>query len=217
MPSDAPNAPYQVPLTKDGAEQAGMFVPSPEVNPGLSIGYEIQVCNKTAVAHTLTSFSLTIAQFTPSSGPITVWHICQDGPYDTATRLTTNGCGGGIGGPGADFLTATFASDSTGASAPVLGNAQYGGISLPIPVGAGQSVVFYVGVAGLTNQGTYALSVGVSVDGAAPTTVTPSDGAFMIAPSPIIWTGTACMSSPAMLARIPASSQDTYWVCPPAH
>jgi hypothetical protein len=69
-------------------------------------------------------------------------------------------------------------------------------------------------VHGLTSQGTYALTFGVSIDGIAPAQVAPSDGSFFIAPSAIVWTGTACQR-PAMLALIPAASQDTFYVCPP--
>ncbi len=75
--------------------------------------------------------------------------------------------------------------------------------------------MFLIAVNGLTSQGTYTLSFGVGVDGAAPTAVAPGDGAFLIAPKAVVWTGTACQTS-AMKAQIPAASQDTYYVCPPA-
>jgi hypothetical protein len=76
--------------------------------------------------------------------------------------------------------------------------------------------VFLIAVDGLTSHGTYALSFGVSIDGATLTTLVPSDGPFLIAPAAKVWTGTACQT-PAMLAQIPAATQDTYYVCPPAH
>jgi hypothetical protein len=91
----------------------------------------------------------------------------------------------------------------------------HGGVNLPATIGPNKSIQALIAVDGLTSQGVYALKFGVSVDGAAPTMLTPSDGAFLIAPSASVWTGTACQT-PAMQARIPASSQDTYYVCPPA-
>ena len=216
MPNNEPNAPYQVPLTASEATQAGAFHPNPPVNPSLSNGYALQVCNQTSASHTLTSLSVTIASFTPSSGPVTVWHVCQDGPYDAATKQTTPGCGGGLGA--IDWLAATLPHDSTGATAPAIANAQAhsSGPNLPIAIGPNKSITFLVAVNGLTSQGTYALSFGLSVDGASPTSLTPSDGSFLIAPSAVVWTGTACETS-AMQAHISATSQDTYYVCPPPY
>lgn len=208
MPNGTPNAPYQIP-----ASAVTSYRPNPPVNPSLETGYVLQVCNQTSVRHTVTSLSVTIASFIPSSGPVTVWHICQDGPYDTATKYTTGGCGGAVGQ--VDMLAATLPSDSTGASAPAIVNPRFGGAPLPIALGPNKSIELLIAVNGLTSQGTYALRFGASVDGAAPVTMIPSDGAFLIAPAPRVWTGTACQS-PAMQAQIPASTQDTYYVCPPA-
>jgi len=208
MPNNAPNAPYQI-----AASAVNTYAPNPAVNPSLSAGYFFQLCNGTAAPHTLTSLSVNIARFTPSGGSVNVWHICQDGPYDSATGQTTPGCGGAFGGVG--FLAASLPSDSTGASAPATANPQYGGVKLPASIGPNEAIGVVVAVNGLTSQGTYALSFGISVDGAAQTVVTPSDGPFLIAPSAIVWTGTACQT-PAMQAHIPASSQDTHYVCPPA-
>jgi hypothetical protein len=193
-------------------EQLGAFHPNPPVNPSLATGYDMQICNETSAAHTLTSLSVTIASFTPSSGPIAVWHLCGGGPYDTATRYTTPGCGGGIGE--VVFLAATMPSDRTGASAPAIANGPQG-TDLPVSIGPSESIGLLVAVNGLTSQGTYTLSFGLSVDGAAPATLAPSDVPFLIAPSAIVWTGTACQT-PAMQGQIPLSSQHTYYVCPPA-
>jgi hypothetical protein len=76
-------------------------------------------------------------------------------------------------------------------------------------------VSFLVPIHGLTQQGTYALSFGLGIDGAAATPLAPRDGSFLIAPAPTVWTGTAC-TSPAMQAQMPAASTDTYYVCPPS-
>jgi hypothetical protein len=200
MPNNLPSAPYQI-----SASAVNNFAPNPPVNPSLSTGYLFEVCNQTGVAHTLTSMQIVIASFTPSSGPVTVWHLCQDGPYDAATKQPSGGCGGGVA---ATALSATLSGDSAGASA------QVEGLDWPATIDANKSIVFVIAVNGLTSQGTYSLSFGLSVDGAAPTQVTPRDGPFLIASTAKVWTGTACQT-PAMLAQIPAASQDTYYVCPP--
>lgn len=211
MPNDAPNAPYQIP-----AGAVTSFHPNPSVNPSLDTGYVLQACNRTSVTHTVTSLSVTIASFTPSSGPVTVWHICQDGPYDTATKQTTGGSGGAAGQ--VDMLAATLPSDSSGASAPAVANTRFNasGAPLPIALGPNKSLALLIAVNGLTSQGTYALRFGVSVDDAALVTMIPSDGVFLIAPTPRVWTGTACLV-PAMQAQIPATTQHMYYVCPPAY
>jgi hypothetical protein len=215
MPNGEPAAPYQVPLTAREAQNVGAFHPNPPVNPSLATGYALQVCNQTDAAHTVTSLVVAIASFTPSSGPVTVWHLCQDGPYDAATQQTTPGCGGAFGG--VDLLAATLPRDTTGASAAAVANPQYhsSGPNPPIAIDPNTSIVFLIAVNGLTSQGTYALGFSLSIDGAPPATLTPSDGPFLIAPAAIVWTGTACQT-PGMQAQIPAASQDTYYVCPPA-
>jgi hypothetical protein len=207
LPSGVPAAPYQL-----AASAVTNYAPDPPVNPTLAMGYYFQLCNGTSAAHRLSSLNATIASFAPSSGPVAVWHMCQDGPYNAATKQTASGCGGGIGA--SDFLAATFSSDHNGATAPAKANG-HGGVDLPLSIDAHHSIDLYAAINGLTSQGTYTLSFDFSVDGAAPTTLTPSDGAFLIAPSAAIWTGTACQT-PAMQAHIPAATQDTYYVCPPA-
>jgi hypothetical protein len=213
LPNNLPAVPYKVPLTASQALDISTFHPSPAVNPSLDAGYAVEVCNVTSAAQTVTSLSVTIASFTPSSGPVAMWHICQDGPYDADTRNTTPGCGGAVGQ--ADLLAATLPGDSTGASAPATLGANGGGPVPPFAIDPNQAIVFVISVNGLTSQGTYALSFSLSVDGATPTTLAPSDGPFLIAPSAKVWTGTACQA-PAMLAQIPAATEDIYYVCPPA-
>jgi hypothetical protein len=215
MPNNEPGAPYPVPLTANVAQQQILFHPNPPVNPSLELGYVIQICNQTSAAHTVTSLSAKIANFTPRSGPVTVWHLCAGGPYDAATKQITAGCGGAMGG--VDWLAATLPHDSTGASALAKANAKVNsrGPNPPVTISPNKSIEFLIAVNGLTSQGMYTLGFGVGVDGAAPVMLTPSDGSFLIAPSPIVWTGTACQS-PAMQAHIPATTKDTFYVCPPA-
>lgn len=204
LPTGLPNAPYHL-----ATSAVTTFAPNPPVNPSLGNGYELLVCNLTAEAHTLTSLSVTIATFAASSGPVAVWHVCEDGPYNSATKQTPTGCGGSLGA--LDRVSVTLPSDTAGASATAIGS---GGAQQSASIGANQSTSLLIPINGLTAQGTYTLRFNVSVDGAAPTPLAPSDGAFLIAPAPAIWTGTACTSA-AMQAQIPASTQDAYYVCPP--
>jgi hypothetical protein len=201
MPTNEPKVPYRI-----AANAVNDYAPTPPVNPSLTPGYLFQFCNETSAALALSMITVNIDSFIPSSGPVTVWRLCQGGPYDAATKQTSEGCGGGASGPN---LVATFQSDRPGASAPVTG------LGWPVVVAPNTSVVMTIGANGLASQGTYALSFGVSVGGAAPAAVMPSDGPFLIAPHVAVWTGTACQSS-AMQALIPPSSQDAYFVCPPS-
>lgn len=207
IPSNQPQAPYHI-----ATSAVNNYAPNPAVNPELSNGYIFQICNQTGVAHTLSSMRVKIASFTASSGPVAVWHICEGGPYNPATKQSTGGCGGALGA--VDWLEVTLPSASAGASALATAN-KYGGVDLPASIEPHKSIQVLIAVDGLTRQGTYALSFGVSVDGAASTTLTPSDGSFFMAPSAKVWTGTACQA-PTMLAQIPAASQDAYYVCPPS-
>jgi hypothetical protein len=201
MPSPASNAPYQL---ATGA--VNNFSPNPPVNPSLLPGYFFQFCNVSSVAQTLSGISVNIASFTASSGPVAVWRQCQDSPYDAATKQAGGGCGGGVDGL---QLAATLPSDNAGTSAPVTG------VGWPVIIGPNEYIVILVGVHGLTGQGMYTLSFTISANGATPASVMPSDGAFLMAPSAVVWSGTACQT-PAMQALIPPSSQDTYYVCPPS-
>jgi hypothetical protein len=212
IPNNLPAAPYKVPLTATQAQDISTFHPNPPVNPSLDTGYAVEVCNVTSASHTVFNLSAIIASFTPGSGPVADWHLCQGGPYDAATKYITPGCGGSAGI--VDWLTATLTSDRTSASAPVTANANGGGPTPPFAIDPNQSIVFLIAVDGLTSQGTYTLGFSISIDGATPTTLAPSDGSFLIAPAAVVWTGTACQT-PAMLAQIPPADQDTYYVCPP--
>ncbi len=86
---------------------------------------------------------------------------------------------------------------------------------MPAAIGPNKSIGLAVAINGLTSQGIYELRFGLSVDGAAPSVVTPAGDPFLIAPAATLWTGAAC-TTPAMQAQITASTQETYYICPPA-
>jgi hypothetical protein len=205
IPSNAPSAPYRI-----AASQATSgYNPNPPVNPTLL--YVVTFCNTTSATHTVSSVTVSIAGFSPSSGAVDEWNQCN-GPYDTATRSAGGGCGGGIGGPGFGYYAAALPSDTVGGMASL--HPTNGSSPVPFSLKPNTSFSLVITLSGVTSQGTYALSFGVSVDGAAAT-LTPSDGSFLIAPAAVKWTGQNC-ETPAMQAQIAASSQATYYVCPPS-
>lgn len=207
LPSNLPDKPYQI----AASQVQGGYAPNPPVNPSLDT-YLITVCNQASTPHTVSAASVSITSASPSSGTVSVWNICN-GPYNTASKTSMGGCGGGLGGPGMDMLTATLASDSAGASASAQPRAGQG--ALPIALGPNQSVTLVIAVNGITSQGTYALGFGLSVDGAPQASIAAGDNPFLIAPGAVEWTGQNCQSA-AMQSQIPPSSQNTYYVCPPA-
>jgi len=206
IPSNAPSAPYQIPAS----ETTGSYNPNPPVNPTLN--YVVTMCNTTSATHTISGVTVSIAGFSPSSGTINEWNLCE-GPYDTSSKNAMGGCGGGIGGPGFGYYSATLPSDTVGAMATV--HPTNGSSSLPFSLQPNTSLSLVIALAGVSSQGTYSLTFGVSIDGAASTALGPSDGSFLIAPAAVKWTGLNC-ETPAMQAEIPASSQATYYVCPPS-
>jgi hypothetical protein len=204
IPSNAPSAPYQV-----AASQATSgYSPKPPVNPYLQ--YVVTICNTTSATHTVSGVTVGIAGFSPSSGAVNEWNLCN-GPYDTATKSAGGGCGGGIGGPGFGYYSAALPSDTVGAIATL--HPANGSSPVPFSLKPNTSLSLVITLSGLTSQGTYTLSFDVSVDGAASTALAPSDGSFLIAPAAAKWSGQSC-ETPAMQAQIPASSQPTYYVCP---
>lgn len=210
VPNSAPDAPYAV----TSQEQSG-YHPKPVVNPSLGVGYVFVICNQTSTAHTLSGLSVTIRGFSPSTGAVREWNPCFGGFYDASSKQVISGGGGGAVEV-SDYLSATFSSNVTGATAPV-GHfkAATGGTTSvlpPIKIAAKHSISLAVGVYGLNSQGTYTLGFAVSADGGSATTLSPSDGSFLIAPSAVKWTGKNCTTS-AMKSKMPSTG---YYVCPSA-
>ena len=138
------------------------YAPNPPVNPQMPPGYFIQICNKSSATRTLTGMRVTIASFSARGGNVAIWHMCEAGAYDAATKGMTSGCGGASGGP---LLTATMGRVAVGASAAVTGAVW------PQPLAPGQSASLFVSVNGLKSQGMYTLRFTVNVAGGAAITV----------------------------------------------
>ncbi|HET9110568.1 MAG TPA: hypothetical protein VFN78_07075 [Ktedonobacterales bacterium] len=65
-----------------------------------------------------------------------------------------------------------------------------------------------------TTPGTYTFAFGLAVDSAAPVYFSAS-APTLYAPITTHWSGQNC-TTPAMKAQIPAATQPTYYMCPPA-
>jgi hypothetical protein len=172
----------------------------------------VTLCNTTSATHTVSGVTVSIAGFSPSSSAVNQWNPC-DGPYNTATKTASGGCGGGIGGPGIGYYAAALPSNTVGAMANI--HPTNGSSPVPFSLKPNTSFSLVINVSGVTSQGTYTLTFGLSVDGEASSALAPSDGSFLIAPAAVAWTGRNC-ETPAMQGQIPASSQATYYVCPPS-
>lgn len=219
LPSGVPDAPYQVPADAINT----LFQPNPPVNPNLGFGsgYTIEVCNQTSKPHVLSSLSVTITHFSPSTAAIREW--TADGVYNTALGQAI--------GTGTfdlfhddflnDYLQATFPSDASGVTVPVQHATGVSGITsavdrdLPLTIQPNSAFILAVSIDGLTSEGTYTLAFNVSIDGGASTAVAPANGSFVIASNAVPWTGKNC-EVPAMRAQIPPATEPTYYVCPPA-
>lgn len=195
------------------------------VNPHLigSGGLTFSVCNTSASAtHTLNAVTVGIATFTPLSGPLAAWNLCQDGSYDAqAQAARTYGCGGGASVN--ETLQATFpASAGVGATTTakqvgtdVTGPGQPNPFPpLPLVMKPGQNILVAVGVTQPTAPGQYVFALGLRVDGR-PATVFANSASLLFAPVTQEWNGQNCEAA-AMKSQIPAASQPTYYICPPA-
>lgn len=195
------------------------------VNPHLigSGGLTFTVCNTSASAtHTLNAVTVGIATFTPLSGSLAAWNLCQDGSYDAqAQAARIYGCGGGASVN--ETLQATFpASAGAGATTTakqvgtdVTGPGQPNPFPpLPLALQPGESVLVAVGVTQPTTPGSYVFALGLRVDGR-PATVFANTAPLLFAPVTQEWSGKNCEAA-AMKAQIPVASQPTYYICPPA-
>lgn len=207
LPDGIPLAPYK--MTPD---LTGKIPPDPSVNPYLtepSGGYYASVCNTSSGAtHTLTSLSLSITSFTPYSGTVNQWNVC-DGGYARPNGFQGGGCGGAIADP--NCARATFpASAGTGASTP-LAPTQCTQRPLPVSLKPGSDYGFNLGIVAPTAPGTYTFSLGISLDGAAPVFV-PVPHQLLLDSSSRAWGGQPC-AAPSMQSQIPANDTSAY-ICP---
>ena len=197
----------------------------PPVYPTLKgqIGYHFVICNASASQTTmLQSVSVRIASFTPYTGALSAWNPCHESMYDAFTKATVPGnCDGAA--PINEELQASFPSGaSVGATVtatqvtaqPVTQNDPNPYPPLPLSLTPGQSSLMLVDIVTPTTPGTYTFALGLSVD-ANPSGYFSITEPLLLAPVAHDWNGQNCLT-PAMQAQIPAATQDTYYICPPA-
>jgi hypothetical protein len=195
------------------------------VNPRLldEPGLIFEVCDTSASAfHTLNAVTVGIAAFTPFSGPLAAWNLCNDGSYNAQTDTSeTGGCGGGAAVN--ETLQATFAaSASNGATVTakqvrtsVTGPGQPNPFPpLPLKLAPGQNILIAVGVTQPSAPGQYIFSVGLSIDNS-PSTVFGNSASMLFAPVTQEWSGQNCAAT-SMKSQIPTATQPIYYICPPA-
>jgi len=220
IPQGTPNQPLQISSSATGSPAQGAVAVG---SHGTTDGYfTFSVCNlSTSQSYTLQSVSIRVASFTPYSGALSVWSPCEDGTYDAQTQSAFNGgCGGGFGTN--EYLQATFPSNAgVGASviAQVLStsagpNDPNPFPKLPLSLAPGHSVGMAATLSLPTTPGTYTFAFGIAVGSASPTYFSTSSPT-LYAPITLDWSGQNCTTT-AMKSQIPASTQHTQYICPPA-
>lgn len=193
--------------------------PNPPVNPIPNYGFSI--CNTSHTAsHILIAVSVSIAAFTPFSGPLNTWQVC-DGYYQRPDGAGGGGCGGGYNTN--ETLKASFApSATTGArvTATQVGTGNAGSDPsgpntppLPVKLGPGQELLFDMGVTPPTAPGTYTFAFELSYDtvtSAPISTMTPT----LFDSAAVKWSGQTC-TKPALLSQIPATDTQHQYICAP--
>ena len=221
IPPGTPNQPLRITQSATGSPASG----SVEVGAhGATDGFfTFMICNaSTTQAHTLRSVSVRVASFTAYSGPLVVWAPCNDGTYDAQTQTArAGGCGGGFGAN--EYLQASFpASAGVGAvvTAQVTSTSPAGPgdpnpyPALPLSVAPGHMVSMGAMLTVPTTPGSYAFAFGLAVDSTS-TAYFSTSASEIYAPITQHWTGQNCTTT-AMKAQIPAASQSTLYICPPA-
>lgn len=220
IPPGTPTQPFRITQSATGSPAPG----SVEVGSGATDGYfTFMVCNaSTTRAHMLQSVSVRVASFTPYSGPLLAWSPCGDGSFDAQTRTArSGGCGGGFAAN--EYLQANFsASAGVGAivTAQVSSTSPAGPgdpnpyPSLPLSLAPGHMVSMGATLTVPTTPGSYAFAFGLAVDSTSAAYFSTSSSE-LYAPITQHWTGQNCTTT-AMQSQIPAASQPTQYVCPPA-
>jgi hypothetical protein len=207
LPDNLPLAPYK--MTSD---MSGKTPPDPSVNPTLTLpagGYWGTICNaSTSVSITLSSLSLRIDSFTPTSGQTNEWNVCSTA-YSRQGGVGGGGCGGGIADP--NCAQATFpVSAGAGATTPIA-STDCTRLALPQTLKPSTGYSFNLGIGAPTAPGTYTFSLGISVSSGAPVYV-PVPHQLLLDAAARAWDGQSCTTA-AMQSQIPANDMAAY-ICP---
>lgn len=222
IPSSQPAAPLLAPnFTRPDYWAANTTaVVDPILDEGHG-GYVLAICNPSDRPHTINAVQVSLAKMTPFTDQLGVWQPCE-GSYSPVTKSASGGCGG------ADFeneyLHAAFAADAsvgtsvtatqTGSNQSDISNSVNFG-PLPVTLKPGQAMTIEVGVTRPSAAGYYTYSFALTVDGASTGTVAYSL-MTLLSPQARIWNGAACQTSAmqAMIAKEPAPTGDTRYICP---
>jgi hypothetical protein len=228
LPDQTPLKPLQVDTQGSNNALGGtpQFAGATPVNPGSLTGsardfsFVTSICNASASAtHVVQRVSVRIDSLTPSSGQLIVWPACDTAFSRQHPAVSSGGCGGGVATD--EQVKAAFPD---GAEEGTIAVAAQVGVSvanpndpslgpLPFRMTPGMVVSFEVDVSIPNMAGTYALSIGFQVDGA-PAAFGPAADAYLAGPVARSFTGAAC-NAPAMVAQIPpATTPETYYICP---
>src|SRR5262249_51516819 len=146
---------------------SGKVAPNPSVNPTLQApagGYFADLCNtSTTKSHTLTGLSLRIAGFTPYTGQLNSYNVC-DGFYARPQGLGGGCCGGGVADPNPG--TATFGHTAGAGVTVAISNPTR--TPLPSAIKPGDGYGLNLGIVPPTIPGTYTFALGIALDGTAP-------------------------------------------------
>src|SRR5262249_29082699 len=220
VPDGTPLQPLRVPSSNSLNPSAPLVNPGMKELPG---GFVLSACNVSASrAHTVQSFAVRIAGFSPYGGHLNAWNFCADGSYDAHTgKASVGGCGGGLAVN--EALHATFAADaSVGTTVKATQTGTFftgphtGGTFPPLPLALapGKSVSVNIGLTVPTAPGAHTFAFGGAIDGAAPvffSTSAPS----LVAPVTREWDGASC-TTPSMKQQIPPAATSTRYICPKA-
>jgi hypothetical protein len=227
LPDQTPLKPLQVPVqNSNNALKSGQFSGTTPANPGVldgstrRISFVSSICNGSISAtHVVQSVSVIIVSLTPYTGQITVWPGC-DGAFSRQhpNNAHSGGCGGGVATQ--EQVQATFPSgarEGTSVVATQVGfspppdNPSLG--PLPVSLAPGQTLSFMVTVSVPDMVGAYAFGIGFQVDHP-PAVGGYTADPFLAAPVAHTFTGATC-NTPSMLAQIPpATTPETYYICP---
>lgn len=221
IPQGTPNRPLA--LSSPMANPNPGSLPINTLKTDTDGGLVFTICNTSSSrSYTVQPISVRLASFTPFTGALVAWNPCEDLTYDAQMQaLGPGGCGGGYGVN--EYVHATFAADaavgatvkaSQSSTSPAGPNDPNPFPGLPLSLAPGHSVSVSVVVTVPTAPGTYAFAFGLATGSAAPVYFSTSSPT-LFAPITTHWSGQNCMTA-AMKAQIPAATQPTYYICPPA-
>jgi hypothetical protein len=191
-------------------------------NPMERGGFGLALCDaSTTQSHEIEGVTFGIAQFTPYTGRVQSWSVC-DGYYSRSVPGGATGYGCGYGFLADEMLHVTFSTAAAGSVASAI-QVSFGPPTapprptpygpLPATLGPGQDMVFFVTATLPSTPGTYSFTVAPTVDHAALAPMAIGEPA-LFAPGAVKWGGLACLH-PEMQSRIPpATNPPSYYICP---